>query len=400
MEYKDFEAFKQEIKAWLDTHQDEYIAFQNNINGKSLDDFFLLYSKIAPNFQNKVNSIFYADIVPSFNDSSPIKLDDDEVSAIKEAFSNLNESSVVTSIFAWIFFGKFFEKMVEVHINLLEQLYKPESLIEKVKKWLIGRFVGNTADPINVDDYEIRVECTIKELVAKSIELHFRTKQDWLHYIGKNSFDNKRSRVIANNAIEDALSSLPEDNACAIEIPLGSVNSPEQTSNVDVNNTLSAESAISPIENDTSKHCSSEEVHEHNDEHVPFDSESSKEKLEDYLKCENPKKKKKLLNEIRGKLRSKDKGPHLAVLYVVLLKLGYLDIKEIKYKKTFHDLLVNQYKDFTFCGVTNFQNSVKIYFGDSFELKKRGTKYHDYFSDLMNSLANIMPSKDSNTKND
>ncbi len=330
MEYKDFEAFKQEIKAWLDTHQDEYIAFQNNINGKSLDDFFLLYSKIAPNFQNKVNSIFYADIVPSFNDSSPIKLDDDEVSAIKEAFSNLNESSVVTSIFAWIFFGKFFEKMVEVHINLLEQLYKPESLIEKVKKWLIGRFVGNTADPINVDDYEIRVECTIKELVAKSIELHFRTKQDWLHYIGKNGFDNKLSNVVAKNAIEDALSKTEEQIVHINKMPLEQISEPALEPNQ-----LQVQTFESQLDGGA-------------------DSASDKnETMEKYLCCDN---KDYVIKKIISLLAIKSEANYQAYIYVALQELGYL----IKCPaSSFHNCLKSIVPNIDLKGERNFQKAVK-----------------------------------------
>ena len=319
MEYKEFEAFKQEIKAWLDTHQDEYVAFQDNINGKSLNDILLLYSKIAPNFQNKVNSIFYADIVPSFKDLSPLKLDDDEVSALKEAFSNLNESSVVRCICAWIFFGNFFEKIVDVHINFLEQLYRSESLIEKVKKWLIGRFVGNIAAPINVEDFEIRIEYTIKELVAKSIELHLKTKQDWLHYIEKNCFDNKRSNVVAKNAIEDALSKAEEQ----ISEPASKANQ------------LHEQSLESQLDGGA-------------------DSASDKnETMEKYLCCDN---KDHVIIKIISLLAIKSEANYQAYIYVALQELGYL----IKCPaSSFHNCLKSIVPNIDLKGERNFQKAVK-----------------------------------------
>ena len=358
MEYKDYEALKQEIKAWLDTHQDEYIAFYDNINGKSSEDLLRLYTKIAPNFQKRVESIFYADIVPSQKDSSPIELDEDEVSALKDAFSNFNESSVIPCICAWIFFGQFYEKMVEVYINLLEQLYKTESPIVKISKWFNRHFSGKIADHKNENDYESRIEYTITLFVTNSVELHLRTKQDWMHYIEKNSFDNKRSRVIANNAIEDALASLTEesDNICHL--------SSEQIS-------VFAEEASPTEVPDYTNHSAITHIPEHKEKPKQSDS-SCKMKLEDYLICVNDKQKKELIDRIKRKLPLEKAGTGLAFIYAALINLGYFDKKTYKGKKFFHQLLVNQYgKKSILCGETNFQHFVALYFNESMEISRK-----------------------------
>ena len=44
MAKQDFEKFKQEVKAWLDTHQDEYDAFVADINSKSYQSIQRIYA--------------------------------------------------------------------------------------------------------------------------------------------------------------------------------------------------------------------------------------------------------------------------------------------------------------------------------------------------------------------
>ena len=44
MAKQDFEKFKKEIKAWLDTHQDEYDAFVADINSKSYQSIQRIYA--------------------------------------------------------------------------------------------------------------------------------------------------------------------------------------------------------------------------------------------------------------------------------------------------------------------------------------------------------------------
>ena len=44
MAKQDFEKFKQEIKAWLETHQDEYDTFVADINSKSYQSIQRIYA--------------------------------------------------------------------------------------------------------------------------------------------------------------------------------------------------------------------------------------------------------------------------------------------------------------------------------------------------------------------
>ena len=56
MAKQDFEKFKKEIKAWLDTHQDEYDAFVADINSKSYQSIQRIYAlgiKMTPKLMAK-----------------------------------------------------------------------------------------------------------------------------------------------------------------------------------------------------------------------------------------------------------------------------------------------------------------------------------------------------------
>ncbi len=65
MANQDFEQFKAEIKAWLDTHPDEYDRFVSEVNDKSASGLFKIFKlglKLAPQMMHKFNNECHGDL--------------------------------------------------------------------------------------------------------------------------------------------------------------------------------------------------------------------------------------------------------------------------------------------------------------------------------------------------
>ena len=116
MAKQDFEKFKQEIKAWLDTHQDEYDAFVADINSKSYQSIQRIYAlgiKMTPKLMAKSRAEIHGDVVPGEKELDSFIADDGLAAQLVDEFHNMESSSIVPCLLSWLYYGKCYETMVE-----------------------------------------------------------------------------------------------------------------------------------------------------------------------------------------------------------------------------------------------------------------------------------------------
>ena len=160
MAKQDFENFKHEIKAWLDTHQDEYDAFVADINSKSYHSIQRIYAlgmKMTPKLMAKTRAEIHGDIVPGEKDFDSFIADDSLPAQLVDEFHNVNGSSIIPCLLSWLYYGKCYETMVE---RLEADISDPNC--GRATKW-IYKFL-------------------IKYVINGSIKNKMRTKEDWKQY--------------------------------------------------------------------------------------------------------------------------------------------------------------------------------------------------------------------------
>ena len=328
MEKQDFNTFKMEIKAWLDSHHDDYEAFVIEINSKSfrgVGQLYILGTRIAPKLMKKTKRDIHGDIVPPESESSFMMLDDKESATLISEFSNLNETSVVQCFLAWLCFGKCFETMLERLRDILSEF--------KIFKWIF-KFLT-------------------KRLVSHSITKHWRTKQDWEDYIIDECSEHNYVNGITKNAIQDVLSKLQREPIKELsELKPGMPDIPEQSEKP-----LELISGIQEKNNGQ-------------------DATTSKKNFEDYLRCENDedgKKKIELLKRIESKLPVKGhQGCTLSYLYASLIKNGNLP-KDCN-ATDFYDLIVYFFPTYKICALRTVQDGINAFFTESVEFISKSPK--------------------------
>jgi len=160
MAKQDFEKFKEEIKAWLDTHQDEYDAFVADINSKSYQSIQLIYAlgiKMTPKLMAKSRAEIHGDVVPGEKEFDSFVADDGLAAQLVDEFHNVESSSIVPCLLSWLYYGKCYETMVE---RLEADINDPNC--GRAMKW-IYKFL-------------------IKYVINGSIRNKMRTKEDWEQY--------------------------------------------------------------------------------------------------------------------------------------------------------------------------------------------------------------------------
>lgn len=160
MAKQDFEKFKKEIKAWLDTHQDEYDAFVADINSKSYQSIQRIYAlgiKMTPKLMAKSRAEIHGDVVPEEKEFDSFIADDGLAAQLVDEFHNVESSSIVPCLLSWLYYGKCYETMVE---RLEADINDPNC--GRAMKW-IYKFL-------------------IKYVINGSIRNKMRTKEDWEQY--------------------------------------------------------------------------------------------------------------------------------------------------------------------------------------------------------------------------
>ncbi len=170
MGQQEFESFKQNLRDWMDNHQDEYDLFEEEMNRKDSAGYQMIMSKaisILPQYEKiikqRINKGKYEDIT----DIETLFQKENLAQSLIEEFNNPPRESIVPSMLCWLYFGQSFERMIEKGQEL--KLNPEISFFQK-----------------------IFISYTIKLMIKQSVKLGLRTKEDWKEY-------NKLKKVIENN---------------------------------------------------------------------------------------------------------------------------------------------------------------------------------------------------------
>lgn len=190
MSQKEYDAFRQSVKEWKDSHPEEYRAFVEDIGTKS----FRVYNKMIA-LASKYVSGFRKAVKKQMLDSSCGSVDLSELvmlfsqkglgEELLRQFNGQDRKSFVPAMLAWMYFGDSFETMVAHGEDLLSQ-YKHNFL------------------------YRIGIVTLIKHTIDISIKEGFRTEADW------DSF-KKRQKAIKSGeivawAVDEVKMKIPEED--------------------------------------------------------------------------------------------------------------------------------------------------------------------------------------------
>ena len=159
MAQQDFEKFKQEIKEWLDNHPKEYDRFVAEVNDNSSTGLYKVFNlgmKLAPKLMRKYRTECHGDLADE-RLMQDYAADTDTAKLLVDEFHNVDKSSIVPAMLAWLYYGKCYETMV----NQLE---------------------AETHNPANNFFERKIVSMMIGIVIKSSIRNKMRTKEDWENF--------------------------------------------------------------------------------------------------------------------------------------------------------------------------------------------------------------------------
>ncbi len=174
MSQQDFDNFKQRLKDWMNSHQEEYDQFEEEMNRKDSEGYQIIMTKamvLIPEYQNIIKKKMNAGNYEDFSEIDILSSNSELAKNLINEFENPDESSIVPVVLCWLYFGKSFERMVEKGEELKNN---PETPF--FQKQMIAY--------------------TIKMLMSQSVKLGLRTKEYWKNY-------NKLKKAIDKNEIMD-----------------------------------------------------------------------------------------------------------------------------------------------------------------------------------------------------
>lgn len=185
MGQKEFDSFKQSLKDWMDTHQDEYDLFEEEMNQKETAGYQVIMSKaisLIPQYEKIIKQRINKGKHEDITDIETLFQKENLAQSLIEEFNNPPKESIVPSMLCWLYFGQSFERMIEKGEELKQH---PEiSFFQK-----------------------IFISYTIKLMIKQSVKLGLRTNEDWKEY-------NRVKKVIDNNEeIDWAMEEATEDVA-------------------------------------------------------------------------------------------------------------------------------------------------------------------------------------------
>ncbi|MDU1893082.1 MAG: DUF6043 family protein [Dysgonomonas sp.] len=170
MGQQEFESFKQNLKDWMDSHQDEYDLFEEEMNRKDSAGYQMIMSKamsILPQYEKIIKQRINKGKHEDITDIETLFQKEKLAQSLIEEFNNPPRESIVPSMLCWLYFGQSFERMIEKGQEL--KLNPETSYFQK-----------------------IFISYTIKLMIKQSVKLGLRTNEDWKEY-------NKLKKVIENN---------------------------------------------------------------------------------------------------------------------------------------------------------------------------------------------------------
>ena len=157
MGQQEYEAFKAKLREWMNTHPDEYAAFEEAINARDYAGCQLVIFQamaLIPRYRQLMADKANEGLFEHVDEIEQAAQQHDLAGKIIRECEQPGKDSTLPAMLCWLYFGKSFERMVE----RCEELRRSPDLgfLQKMT-----------------------MSATIKLLISRSIKLELRTKQDW-----------------------------------------------------------------------------------------------------------------------------------------------------------------------------------------------------------------------------
>lgn len=154
------EKFKEMVKVWLDTHQEDYCAFAEEVSKRDRSGFHQIfqYAQLAaPGYASAVMAKMSEKDPKDLDSIEQFLRDADIASTLVDDFQSQNPDSIVPAMLAWLYFGNSWETMVSYNEEMIQD--KNISFSHRMK----ARFMVFVA-------------------IRMSIINEHRTKEDWRQF--------------------------------------------------------------------------------------------------------------------------------------------------------------------------------------------------------------------------
>lgn len=157
MGQQEYEAFKAKLREWMNTHPDEYAAFEEAMNARDYAGCQLVMFQamsLIPRYRHLMSAKANEGLFEHVDEIEQAARQHDLAGKIIRECEQPGKDSTLPAMLCWLYFGKSFERMVE----RCEELRRSPDLgfLQKMT-----------------------MSATIKLLISRSIKLELRTKQDW-----------------------------------------------------------------------------------------------------------------------------------------------------------------------------------------------------------------------------
>ena len=153
----EYEAFKAKLREWMEAHPEEYAAFEESMNTRDMagcQAVLLQAIALIPQYRKLAAAKANEGLFDHVNEIEQAAQDNDLARKLIGECEQPVAGSPVPAMLYWLYFGKSFERMVEY----CEELRRSPDL---------GYF------------QKIAMSATIRLLIARSIKLGLRTREEW-----------------------------------------------------------------------------------------------------------------------------------------------------------------------------------------------------------------------------
>ena len=157
MGQQEYEAFKAKLREWMNTHPDEYAAFEEAMNARDYagcQSVIFQAMSLIPRYRRLMSDKANEGLFEHVDEIEQAARQHDLAGKIIRECEQPGKDSTLPAMLCWLYFGKSFERMVE----RCEELRRSPDLgfLQKMT-----------------------MSATIRLLISRSIKLELRTKQDW-----------------------------------------------------------------------------------------------------------------------------------------------------------------------------------------------------------------------------
>ena len=157
MGQQEYEAFKAKLREWMNTHPDEYAAFEEAMNARDYAGYQLVIFQamsLIPRYRRLMSAKANEGLFEHVDEIEQAAQESHLAENLIRRCEQPDKDSTIPAMLCWLYFGKSFERMVERCEEL--RLSPDLGFLQKMT-----------------------MSATIKLLISRSIKLELRTKQDW-----------------------------------------------------------------------------------------------------------------------------------------------------------------------------------------------------------------------------